>query len=160
MLFIFSTPALITHLWQLKTVVFLHWWPIPAVLFKHSNIHCQSINNKEKKVSQNWQEKCGKIYFCSTLMNPVPHFLKNWGQRKKERKAAELVQKKVFFVQKSDTWWEQEITSEKNRIFWNLSNKIKISLNQCLDLNINKLLTLLNIVLPKSFNMLGILKFN
>ncbi len=25
MLFIFSTPVLIRHLWQLKTVVFLHW---------------------------------------------------------------------------------------------------------------------------------------
>jgi hypothetical protein len=25
MLFIFSTPALIRHLWQLKTVVFQHW---------------------------------------------------------------------------------------------------------------------------------------
>ncbi len=25
MLFIFSTPVLIRHLWQLKTVAFLHW---------------------------------------------------------------------------------------------------------------------------------------
>ncbi len=25
MLFIFSTPVLIRHLWQLKTLVFLHW---------------------------------------------------------------------------------------------------------------------------------------
>ncbi len=26
MYFIFSTPVLIRHLWQLKTVVFLHWY--------------------------------------------------------------------------------------------------------------------------------------
>ncbi len=25
MLFMFSTPVLIRHLWQLKTIVFLHW---------------------------------------------------------------------------------------------------------------------------------------
>jgi hypothetical protein len=31
MLFIFSTPVLIRHLWLLKTVVFLHWCQIPAV---------------------------------------------------------------------------------------------------------------------------------
>jgi hypothetical protein len=32
MLFTFSTPVLIRHLWQLKTVVFLHWFQICAVL--------------------------------------------------------------------------------------------------------------------------------
>jgi hypothetical protein len=32
-LFIFSTTVLIRHLWQLKTVVCLHWCPIHAVLF-------------------------------------------------------------------------------------------------------------------------------
>jgi hypothetical protein len=32
MLFIFSTPVLIGHLWQLKTVVFLHWCLIFDVL--------------------------------------------------------------------------------------------------------------------------------
>jgi hypothetical protein len=31
MLFIFSTPVLIRHLWQLKTVVFLHWCQICAL---------------------------------------------------------------------------------------------------------------------------------
>ncbi len=30
MLFIFSTPVLIRNLWQLKTVVFLHWCLIHA----------------------------------------------------------------------------------------------------------------------------------
>ncbi len=33
MLFIFSTPVLIRHLWQLKTDSFLHWCLIRAVLF-------------------------------------------------------------------------------------------------------------------------------
>ncbi len=32
MLFIFSTPVLIRHLGQLKTVVFLHWYVIHIVL--------------------------------------------------------------------------------------------------------------------------------
>ncbi len=32
MYFIFSTPVFIRHLWQLKTVVFLHWCLICAVL--------------------------------------------------------------------------------------------------------------------------------
>ncbi len=32
MLFIFSTPVLVRHLWQLKTVVFLHWCLIRADL--------------------------------------------------------------------------------------------------------------------------------
>ncbi len=32
MQFIFSMPVLIRHLWQLKTVVFLHWCLICAVL--------------------------------------------------------------------------------------------------------------------------------
>ncbi len=31
MLFIFSTPEFIRHLWQLKTVVFLHWCLMCAV---------------------------------------------------------------------------------------------------------------------------------
>ncbi len=32
MLFIFSTPLLIRHLWQLKRVLFLHWCLIWAIL--------------------------------------------------------------------------------------------------------------------------------
>jgi hypothetical protein len=37
MLFIFSTPVLIRHLWQLKTVVFLHWCIICSVLLAQVN---------------------------------------------------------------------------------------------------------------------------
>ncbi len=37
MLFIFSTTVLIRHLWQLETVVSMHWCIISAVLLNHSN---------------------------------------------------------------------------------------------------------------------------
>ncbi len=40
MLFIFSTPVLIRYLWQLKTVVFLHWCLICAVLLYH---YCSNV---------------------------------------------------------------------------------------------------------------------
>jgi hypothetical protein len=33
MLYIFSTPVLIRHLWQLKKVAFLHWCLIRAALY-------------------------------------------------------------------------------------------------------------------------------
>ncbi len=36
MSFIFSTPVLIRHLWQLKKVVFLHWFLICALLLLRS----------------------------------------------------------------------------------------------------------------------------
>ncbi len=39
---IFSTPVLIRHLWQLKTVVFLHWYLICTVLLQwhtHARSH-------------------------------------------------------------------------------------------------------------------------
>jgi len=38
MVFIFSTPVLIRHLWQLKTVVFLHWRLICAALLSHDSV--------------------------------------------------------------------------------------------------------------------------
>ncbi len=44
MLFVFSTPVLIRHLWQLKTVVFLHWCLICVVLlYNHRNLYCVSF---------------------------------------------------------------------------------------------------------------------
>ena len=39
MLFIFSTPAFIRHLWQLKAVVFLHWCLICPLLLGVCQIH-------------------------------------------------------------------------------------------------------------------------
>jgi hypothetical protein len=50
MLFIFSTPVLIEHLWQLKTVVFLHWCLICAVLLYTCAI------GKFKLTGHNWAE--------------------------------------------------------------------------------------------------------
>ncbi len=41
MLFIFSAPVLIRHLWQLDTVVFLHWYLICAVPIR-KGLGCQS----------------------------------------------------------------------------------------------------------------------
>ncbi len=38
-MFIFSTPVLIRHMWQLKTVVFLHWCLICAVPLNHKLFH-------------------------------------------------------------------------------------------------------------------------
>ncbi len=43
--FIFSTPVLIRHLWQFKTVVFLQWCLIHAVLFRR----------QVEKVLKHWQ---------------------------------------------------------------------------------------------------------
>jgi hypothetical protein len=41
MLFIFSTPVLIRHLWQPKTVIFLHRCFICAVLLYWASLTCQ-----------------------------------------------------------------------------------------------------------------------
>ncbi len=45
----FSTPMLIRHLWHLKTIVFLHWCKIPAVLlfsnFNVTSVHCSHGNS-------------------------------------------------------------------------------------------------------------------
>jgi hypothetical protein len=49
MFFIFSTPVLIRHLWQLKTVVFQHWCPICAVLFDDLKVF-----ENDKWNLQNW----------------------------------------------------------------------------------------------------------
>jgi hypothetical protein len=43
-LLIFSTPVFIRHLWQLKTVVFLHWSLIRVVLL----FHRQTLANRTK----------------------------------------------------------------------------------------------------------------
>ncbi len=54
MLFISSTPVLIRHLWQLKTVISLHWCLIRALLLHHRiAVHYLSI------VVDAWQIKNG-----------------------------------------------------------------------------------------------------
>jgi hypothetical protein len=55
MLLIFSTPVLIRHLWQLKTVVFPHWCQICAVLFKSQSemsYHMTLISDFQENVDQ------------------------------------------------------------------------------------------------------------
>jgi hypothetical protein len=66
MLFIFSMPVLIRHLWQLKTVVFLHWCLICAVLLDTCAI------DKFKLTGHN----LGLVFssWCSRTGNP------HWGQ--------------------------------------------------------------------------------
>ncbi len=60
MLFIFSTPVLIIHLWQLKTVVFLHWFLIRAVLsnyiltllqFQHRDLQNNDTKHNNTKIN-------------------------------------------------------------------------------------------------------------
>ncbi len=48
MVFIFSTPVLIRHLWQLKAVGFLHWCLICAVLLNifSSQLNFENPNDK------------------------------------------------------------------------------------------------------------------
>ncbi len=45
MLFIFSTPVLIKHLWRLRTVVFLHWCLIDAVQLENSDLFKWQTNS-------------------------------------------------------------------------------------------------------------------
>ncbi len=59
MLFIFSTTVLIKHLWQLKILVFLHWFLICAVPLGACNI-LNSKNNVLKEVNLS----NSLLYFC------------------------------------------------------------------------------------------------
>ncbi len=52
MLFIFSTPVLIRHLWQLKTVVFLHWCLICAVLLEPLEGRTESRGKQHKNLKE------------------------------------------------------------------------------------------------------------
>jgi hypothetical protein len=51
MLFIFLAPMLIRHLWQFKTVVFLHWYILHAILlgsYKRAKLDSGSANVADK----------------------------------------------------------------------------------------------------------------
>ncbi len=71
MWFIFSTPVLIRHMWQLKTVVFLH----------RCLIHVCSIRMKQIGLFQFWHklhqksfiESCLKNFFCKMLLDGRTH---------------------------------------------------------------------------------------
>jgi hypothetical protein len=55
MLFIFSTPVLIRHLWQLKAVVCLSWCLIRAVLLMHAVTAWTKIENANENQNSNNQ---------------------------------------------------------------------------------------------------------
>ncbi len=74
MLFIFSTPGLIRHLWQLKMFVFLHWCLICTVLL------FQIINSKkfawwrsvvQRRVKASWCQSNG--FFIVTESRGLYH---------------------------------------------------------------------------------------
>ncbi len=51
MLFIFSTPELIRHLWQLKTIVFLYWHLICAVLlYRNIPFYCPNAEGPKASI--------------------------------------------------------------------------------------------------------------
>jgi hypothetical protein len=53
MLFIFSTPVLIRCMWQLKTVVFLHWCLMHAVLL-HQQVTDRSEVGRSPDTERVW----------------------------------------------------------------------------------------------------------
>jgi hypothetical protein len=89
MLFIFSTPELIRHLWHLKTSVFLNWSLICAVPLNSASL-CNTIKSSER--GRHWkgrQNKFSRIYcsykdiftvltfrWCSKF--PIDHFNKSF----------------------------------------------------------------------------------
>jgi hypothetical protein len=62
----FSTSVLFRHVWQLKTVVFLHWCLICAVLFKNSNTNSrmfpeQNLNIYIRMIYAYINPPCGSV---------------------------------------------------------------------------------------------------
>ncbi len=70
-MFIFTTPVLIRHLWQLKTVVFLHWCLICSVPLQ-GHI-CDACPNPAKRISapKRLTVVVNKIYFVHYSLNPL-----------------------------------------------------------------------------------------
>ena len=70
MLFVFSTQVLIRHMWQLKTVVFLHWCLICALLLSMlKNIFYVRKCNK----TQGCMKEAFKIYFTNFELKKYLH---------------------------------------------------------------------------------------
>ncbi len=62
MLFIFPTPALIRHLWQLITVVFLHRCLIHAFILELTQMHNHSIlGNQLRHKKYNFLNSCLRL---------------------------------------------------------------------------------------------------
>ncbi len=73
MLFIFSMPMLIRHLWQMKTVVFLHWCLIRAVLLSliwplHSIITVLILYFKFYSAGRSKKDWNGKFFFIFYIL--------------------------------------------------------------------------------------------
>jgi len=61
MLFIFSTPVIIRHLWQLKTVVFLLWCLIHAVLLGLTILRELALGPDKQVEVVRWQHLVGGL---------------------------------------------------------------------------------------------------
>jgi hypothetical protein len=83
MLFIFSTPVLNRHLWQLKTVDFLHWClmlaillakkPMAAVVLVVASLAQATANRIARQMAQSAKCQSAKCFFDQKLRN-----LKKW----------------------------------------------------------------------------------
>ncbi len=116
MLFIFSTPVLIRRLWQLKTVVFLHWHLTRGVLLiliftiyyifnyfwgkerKKRTQFCLSLKEEERKKVQNWR----KSFFQSLGFRPKLFCTKLLYIQKVDRKDFEEV---LYRRYRNETTW-------------------------------------------------------
>ncbi len=80
MLFIFSIPVLIRHLWQFKTVVLLHCCLICAVLFlsHHNKLECSPLITRQYHLPR-LQEI---VVTMSTANMMVPHAVPEQNQNK------------------------------------------------------------------------------
>jgi hypothetical protein len=68
MLFIFSATVLIRHLWQLKTVVFLHYCLIHAVLLKISFLDAAERQQQQQQLKVfNYIKKYAIYLFWAAL---------------------------------------------------------------------------------------------
>jgi hypothetical protein len=102
MLFIFSTPVLIRHRWQLETVVFLHWCLILAVLLYEHHL---------SKVLLDWAQ-LGSFFSlsscCLTIDVQAKFLLKKFLFLQQQR---EIEIEKYWFQNWSWNWFK--FTTEK-----------------------------------------------
>jgi hypothetical protein len=76
----FLSPVLIRHLWQLKTVVFLHWCPIQSVLLLE-NLYLTLLRTSIRSFLRKFCEYalCFLNIFCNQIFFLTPcSFLYEW----------------------------------------------------------------------------------
>ncbi len=91
MLFIFSMPVLIRHLWLLKTVVFLHWclicsvyWPFLCFLSFHwiiKNVE-NCLNNNIYSYLETFVGQCLNLYILMLFIFSMPVLIRHLCQFK------------------------------------------------------------------------------